>query len=126
MRIFILRKKALPPLLLKVLVGMSFSGWVATLAGWYVTEIGRQPYLVSGVLTTAEAVTDIAPANIAFSLTLYVVLYCGLTFAYLKTLFVMARRAVEVEEDAQLKPAEKQKLLTKGSPLFPSFEKGAV
>jgi cytochrome bd ubiquinol oxidase subunit I len=36
--------------------GMTFSGWIATLAGWYVTEIGRQPWLVTGVLTTAEAV----------------------------------------------------------------------
>jgi cytochrome d ubiquinol oxidase subunit I len=34
----------------RVLVGMTFSGWVATLAGWYVTEIGRQPWLVYGVL----------------------------------------------------------------------------
>jgi cytochrome bd ubiquinol oxidase subunit I len=31
---------------------MTFSGWVATLAGWYTTEIGRQPWLVQGVLTT--------------------------------------------------------------------------
>jgi cytochrome d ubiquinol oxidase subunit I len=28
---------------------MAFSGWVATLAGWYTTEIGRQPWLVQGV-----------------------------------------------------------------------------
>ncbi|MGV3693101.1 MAG: cytochrome ubiquinol oxidase subunit I, partial [Paracoccus marcusii] len=26
---------------------MGFSGWIATLAGWYVTEIGRQPWLVT-------------------------------------------------------------------------------
>jgi cytochrome d ubiquinol oxidase subunit I len=31
-----------------LLAGMTFSGWVATLAGWYVTEIGRQPFLVYG------------------------------------------------------------------------------
>ena len=34
-----------------VLVGMTFSGWVATVAGWYVSEIGRQPWLVQGVPT---------------------------------------------------------------------------
>jgi cytochrome d ubiquinol oxidase subunit I len=33
--------------LLWMLAGMTFSGWVATLAGWYVTEIGRQPWLVT-------------------------------------------------------------------------------
>jgi cytochrome d ubiquinol oxidase subunit I len=34
----------------RVLVGMTFAGWVATLAGWYVTEIGRQPFVVYGLL----------------------------------------------------------------------------
>ncbi|WP_284285293.1 cytochrome ubiquinol oxidase subunit I, partial [Marinibactrum halimedae] len=47
----LLRQQTVSPFLLKVFVGMSFSGWIATLAGWYVTEIGRQPYLVSGILT---------------------------------------------------------------------------
>ena len=83
---------------LKVLVGMTFSGWLATLAGWYVTEIGRQPYLVSGLLTVEQAATDIAPGNVAFSLTFYLLLYAGLLAAYLHTIFVMARRAVEIEE----------------------------
>jgi cytochrome d ubiquinol oxidase subunit I len=36
------------------LAGMTFSGWVATLAGWYVTEIGRQPFIVHGLLRTDE------------------------------------------------------------------------
>jgi len=34
------------------------SGWIATLAGWYTTEIGRQPWLVQGVLTTRQAVAE--------------------------------------------------------------------
>ena len=38
--------------LLWALVPMAFSGWLATLAGWYTTEIGRQPWLVQGVMTT--------------------------------------------------------------------------
>mgnify|MGYP000013505316 CR=1 FL=1 len=40
----------IPRWLLRVLVAMTFSGWIATLAGWYTTEIGRQPWLVQGVL----------------------------------------------------------------------------
>ena len=59
------RHDALPRIMLKALVAMTFSGWLATLAGWYVTEMGRQPYLVYGVLTTAEAVTSIPAANVA-------------------------------------------------------------
>jgi cytochrome d ubiquinol oxidase subunit I len=92
------RKKQFKPWMLKVLVGMSFSGWIATLAGWYVTEIGRQPYLVSGVLRVEDAATDIAPANVGISLVMYLVVYGGLLAAYLHTVFVMARRAVEIEE----------------------------
>lgn len=93
-----MRNKNLSAIQLKVLIAMSFSGWVATLAGWYVTEIGRQPYLVSNVLKVEQAVTDIAPTNVAFSLTLYLLLYGFLLCAYLYTIFVMANRAVEIEE----------------------------
>ncbi|MBB1488878.1 cytochrome ubiquinol oxidase subunit I [Oceanospirillum sediminis] len=94
----LVRKGSVSPLILKGLVVMSFSGWVATLAGWYVTEIGRQPWLVTGVLTTQQAATDIAPGNVALSLAMYSILYVVLLGAYLHTLFVMARRAVEIEE----------------------------
>lgn len=92
------RKQQLPNWFLKFFVGMSFSGWVATLAGWYVTEIGRQPYLVNGVLTTAEAVTDIPSGNVAISLAMYLTVYAFLLVAYIKTLFYMARKSVQIEE----------------------------
>jgi cytochrome d ubiquinol oxidase subunit I len=42
---------------------MTFSGWVATLAGWYTTEIGRQPWLVHGVLRTARPPPVPAPQH---------------------------------------------------------------
>ena len=77
---------------------MTFSGWVATLAGWYVTEIGRQPYLVSGILKSKDAVTSTPPESIAISLTIYVVVYTFLLFAYVSTLFVMAHRAINLEQ----------------------------
>lgn len=94
----LVRNKQLSKGILYGLVGMSFSGWIATLAGWYVTEIGRQPYLVSGLLKTSDAVTDIAPENVMFSFVLYLSVYVALLIAYLHTLFLMARRAVEIEE----------------------------
>ncbi|GAA0362500.1 cytochrome ubiquinol oxidase subunit I [Bowmanella denitrificans] len=92
------RHNKLSPWLLKTTMAMTFSGWVATLAGWYVTEIGRQPYLVSGVLRTAEAVTDIAPGNVLLTFILYISLYAFLLVAYIRTLLLMARKAVEIEE----------------------------
>ena len=80
------------------LVAMTFSGWVATLAGWYVTEIGRQPYLVYGVLTTAEAAAkNIGSGMLASTLAMYLLLYVVLGSAYISTLFYMARKANAVK-----------------------------
>lgn len=106
--LIILRRKALPKWLQTTIVWMTFSGWIATLAGWYVTEIGRQPYLVSGVLTTAEAATNIAPSNVGISLALYALVYGILLVAYIQTLFYMARKSVAVEEFATLDETWKQ------------------
>lgn len=92
------KKQSLSPLTLKALVAMTFSGWVATLAGWYVTEIGRQPWLVTGILTTEEAVTTVPPAHVGISLALYVAIYSVLLVAYIHTLFYMAKQSVTVDE----------------------------
>lgn len=94
----LLRKQKFAPWHLKFLIAMTFSGWVATLSGWYVTEIGRQPYLVTGVLRSSEAVTDIAPYNVAISLSAYLLVYGALLITYISTLFFMARKSVELEE----------------------------
>jgi cytochrome d ubiquinol oxidase subunit I len=97
-RLQLWRKQELSPWVLKTLLLMSFSGWIATLAGWYVTEIGRQPWLVTGILSIKDAATDIAPANVGLSLILYLILYTVLMIAYLHTIFTMAGRAIEIEE----------------------------
>jgi len=94
----LLRKKTLSKTVLRFIHAMTFSGWVATLAGWYVTEIGRQPWLVTGVLRTSEAVTALPPSNVALSLTLYLVVYGALLVAYIRTLHLMARRSTKIEE----------------------------
>ena len=111
----LLRKKTLSPFMLKLLVGMTFSGWVATLAGWYVTEIGRQPYLVSGILTTADAVTTQSAANVGLSFVLYLILYAALLFAYVRTLLVMARKAVLVDRIDEVETLQ-EKLSAANSP----------
>ena len=89
----LVRYNVLPRLTLRVLVAMTFSGWIATLAGWYVTEIGRQPWLVQGVLATSNAAGGAPASNIAASLTLYLSLYAVLLMAYISTLFYLARVA---------------------------------
>lgn len=94
----LLRAKNWPVWYLRIAAVFSFSGWVATLAGWYVTEIGRQPFLVSGVLTTADAVTQIPGGNVVFSLIAYGLVYSGLLVAYLHTVFLLARKSVAQAE----------------------------
>jgi cytochrome d ubiquinol oxidase subunit I len=94
------RKRGLQPWMARVLVGMTFSGWVALLAGWYVTEIGRQPWLVYGVLKTADAASAVPASNIAITLVMYLTLYAVLLAAYVSVVFYLARKAAKTTMEA--------------------------
>ncbi len=74
------------PALLAALSAMTFSGWVATLAGWYVTEIGRQPWVVSGLVKTAEVAADHPAATLTGTLFGYIGLYLFLLYSYIQAL----------------------------------------
>jgi cytochrome bd ubiquinol oxidase subunit I len=80
---------------------MTFSGWIAVLAGWIVTEVGRQPWLVQGVMRTADAVGDISGAQLGASLTGYILVYSLLLVAYLIVLTHLARKGAAVDERHQ-------------------------
>ncbi|WP_149196554.1 cytochrome ubiquinol oxidase subunit I [Luteimonas suaedae] len=54
---------------------MTLAGFVAVVAGWIVVEIGRQPYVIYGLLRTADAVSDIGAGSVVASLTAFVVAY---------------------------------------------------
>jgi cytochrome d ubiquinol oxidase subunit I len=62
----------------KFAVAMGPAGVVAILAGWYTTEIGRQPWVVYGLLRTADAVTPHPASEVALTLGLFVVIYLAL------------------------------------------------
>ncbi|MCE2985355.1 MAG: cytochrome ubiquinol oxidase subunit I, partial [Burkholderiales bacterium] len=101
-----LRRQGSPNVWLsRALLGMTFSGWVATVAGWYVTEIGRQPYLVYGVLKTSEAASGVPGPMIALTLALYLTVYLALTAAYISVVFYLARKAGQKNPDATEKLA---------------------
>jgi cytochrome d ubiquinol oxidase subunit I len=86
----------------RALVAMTFSGWIAVVAGWYTTEIGRQPWLVSGVLRTADAVAPVLTAPVVWtSLAMYLALYALLLTSFIFVLFYMARRAGQPAEGAK-------------------------
>lgn len=89
------RGKALPKPYLCTLVAMTFSGCVATIAGWYVTEIGRQPWLVEGVLSTKDALGPVSGGMVFSTLLVYLAVYAFLTVAYVYSLFYLARKAGE-------------------------------
>ncbi len=91
----------LPRWTLRAMVAMTFSGWVATLAGWYVTEIGRQPYLVYGVLRTADAASAVPAPMIGLSLALYLIVYAALLVAFVRVVFLLASKAGQGERDTR-------------------------
>jgi len=84
-----------PRTLLWLLAAMTFSGWVATVAGWYVTEIGRQPFIVFGLLRTAEVASNVPAPTIALTLAMYVALYLALITAYVGVLKYMTEKPLD-------------------------------
>jgi cytochrome bd ubiquinol oxidase subunit I len=83
-------KKTLAKSQLYILAAMTFSGWVATLAGWYVSEIGRQPFIVYGLLTTADVVTTQSSPMVMVTFVTYLMVYLMLLAAYIAVLKYMA------------------------------------
>ncbi len=63
------------PWLHKAALLMGPSGFIAVLAGWVTTEVGRQPYVIYGLLRTADAVSPIGLPGVAASLVAFVIVY---------------------------------------------------
>lgn len=56
-------------------MAMTPTGFIAVLAGWFVTEIGRQPWVAYGVIRTQEAVSPVLGEQVAFSLLAFIITY---------------------------------------------------
>jgi cytochrome d ubiquinol oxidase subunit I len=95
----------LPRPLLWGLAAMSFSGWLATVAGWYVTEIGRQPFIVYGLVRVDEVASQVPASMIALTLALYVTVYLALIVAYVGVLKYMAEKPVDMSAPKASTPA---------------------
>jgi len=65
-------------LLLRRLVKLLY--FIAILSGWYVTEVGRQPWIASGILRTADAASPVGFGAVLFGLVLFVLVY-GVVFS---------------------------------------------
>ena len=92
-----IRQGQLQPWMGRVLVGMTFVGWIALIAGWYTTEMGRQPWLVQGVLTATQAASKVPASHISLTLAMYISTYAMLLLAYVSVVFHLARNAAKAE-----------------------------
>ena len=79
-------------------IAMGPSGFAALLAGWFTTEVGRQPYTVYGLMTTAESVSAIDAAAVGASLAVFVVVYFAIFGAGTFYIVRLMRRPPEAVE----------------------------
>ncbi len=68
---------------LRALVAASPLGIIAVEAGWVVTELGRQPWIIYGVMRTADAVTPMPGLAVSFALFTILYFFLAVTVAYL-------------------------------------------
>jgi cytochrome d ubiquinol oxidase subunit I len=88
-------------------------GFVAVLAGWIVTESGRQPWIVQGILRTADAASPVPGSSVAVTLALFILVY-GVVFSF-GTYFInrLLARGIDVTTLAEATPH-----LAAGHPTF--------
>ncbi|MFD1253449.1 Cytochrome bd-I ubiquinol oxidase subunit 1 [Devosia equisanguinis] len=86
-------------------VVMGGSGFVAVLAGWYTTEVGRQPYTVYGLMRTADSLSPVDAPAVGASLVAFVIVYFLVFGAGVFYLFRLFRRPPILDEDHELDKA---------------------
>jgi cytochrome d ubiquinol oxidase subunit I len=81
---------------------MGPSGFVAVLAGWYTTEVGRQPYTVYGLMLTADSLSPVDAPAVGTSLVAFVIVYFLVFGAGVFYLLRLMGRVPTMEEDHEL------------------------
>ena len=91
------RKKLLEnPLYLKIMLFAIPLPYIAIQLGWIVTEIGRQPWIVYGVLKTANAASPVATSQVAVSLVAFILVYGVLGAAGFYLMFQKAKKGPDL------------------------------
>jgi len=80
---------------------MGPSGFVAVLAGWVTTEVGRQPYTVYGLLRTADSLAPVEAPAVAASLIAFIVVYAFVFSAGIYYIFRLMAHAPELHAPEQ-------------------------
>jgi cytochrome d ubiquinol oxidase subunit I len=108
------------PLLHRFALVMGPTGFLTVIAGWVTTEVGRQPYVIYGLLRTADAVAPIGTPGVAGSLIAFVIVYCAVFGAGIwYILHLMGEAPHSGEPDAESAP-----IRTAGITPSPSVARG--
>jgi cytochrome d ubiquinol oxidase subunit I len=90
---------------------MGPAGLVAILAGWFTTEIGRQPWIVHGLMRTADAVSAHGAGQVGFTLALFVLVYLvvfGAGTVFLLRIIAVGPRVDEGDEPVPGGPGQQR------------------
>jgi cytochrome d ubiquinol oxidase subunit I len=87
---------------LKLFIIATPLGFIALEAGWTVTEVGRQPWIIQGVMRTADAVTPMP--GIAYTFYLFTAIYISLSFIVVFLLYRQIKMVPELYDDPQSLP----------------------
>lgn len=93
--------------LLRLWSWMSPAGFIAVLAGWYTTEIGRQPYVIYGLMRTDEAATAIGASSVITSLVAFGTVYLFVFIAGSYYLLKLLRKGPQPVEETLRHPEDK-------------------
>jgi len=88
------------PLYLKMMVIAIPLPYIAIQLGWLLTEIGRQPWIVYGVLRTADAASPVAASQVAISLVAFILVYGMLGAAGFYLMYQKAVKGPDLEPEA--------------------------
>lgn len=80
---------------------MAPAGFIAVLSGWFVTEVGRQPYTVYGVLRTADSISPVMAEQILASLIAFIVVYSFVFGMGCYYIFKLVRKGPAIEQDSE-------------------------
>ncbi len=98
--ILFLRKKLFDSRLFQLwCIALTPAGFIALLAGWFVTEVGRQPYVAYGVIRTADAVSPVLGEHVALSLLAFIVVYTALFGAATYYILKLIRKGINTKEE---------------------------
>ena len=84
---------------------MGPSGFIAVLAGWFTTEVGRQPWVVYGVMRTKDALSPVSAEQVGLTLIIFVVVYCVVFGIGIYYMLKLMHKGPQFVEAVDLEPA---------------------